>query len=234
MDTDFTMSSGTVAIVLQQKGVFYNGRRRVEYDVGDVRWLAKMIQAHTSPGTRLACLSDVAIDAPGVDHIPLVHGWPGWWSKMELFRPNLFTGPVLYIDLDTVIINNIDNFVSLPQDGAFYMLRNFTHGRIDKQACGSGVMAWSGDYSHLYREFLRDPDKHMTEYRTPLRWGDQGFIGEHQRSKKFLQDAYPGEIISYKVDYLHGKESIDGVKIVCFHGRPKPKAIQQPWVPPYC
>ena len=49
----------------------------------------------------LVCLSDVQV--PGVATRVLQHGWPGWWSKMEAFAPEL-EGDVLLIDLDTLVL----------------------------------------------------------------------------------------------------------------------------------
>ena len=41
-------------------------------------------------GLRFVCLTDMEV--PHVECIPLAYGWPGWFSKLELFRPGLFAG----------------------------------------------------------------------------------------------------------------------------------------------
>src|SRR3990172_8259243 len=53
----------------------------------------------------------------------LREAWPGWWSKLELFRPGTFSGPVLYFDLDTVIVGSIDALASYR--GPLAMLSDF-------------------------------------------------------------------------------------------------------------
>jgi hypothetical protein len=222
----------TIACVLKHKGDFYNHRRKVEYDVGDVQWLAEHVAEHVTLPCRFVCLSDVELGLDCVERVPLLENWPGWWSKLELFRPGLFTGNVLYLDLDTAVIGNIDDWLRLPTGGGFWMLSGLTEGLLRRDQYGSGVMAWNGDYSHLYRAFKADSETHMATYVEALRWGDQGFIAEHQPDKRKLQESLPGQLISYKIDYLQGKP-LDGVKIVCFHGKPKPKQVSHSWLPPY-
>src|SRR5688500_17803184 len=36
-----------------------------------------------------------------------------WWAKIRLFRPGLFTGRVLYLDLDSVITGLLDELVDI-------------------------------------------------------------------------------------------------------------------------
>lgn len=86
----------TIACVLRSGGVY------------DAEWVAKLqrgVARHMTLPHRFVCLSDV--DVP-CERIPLVTDWPGWWSKIELFRKGLFDGPVLYTDLDSVITGPLD------------------------------------------------------------------------------------------------------------------------------
>nr|WP_145924153.1 hypothetical protein [Halomonas elongata] len=48
-------------------------------------------------------------------HQPLAHGWPGWWSKLELFRPH--GGDLLYLDLDTVVRGDLQPLIDAPAVG---------------------------------------------------------------------------------------------------------------------
>src|SRR5277367_2741020 len=75
-----------------------------------VQVLRRAVWDWSPPGTEFICLSDVAI--PGVDTIPLQHDWPGFWAKMELFAPRI-KGDFLFMDLDTVILGPIDDFLKL-------------------------------------------------------------------------------------------------------------------------
>lgn len=135
--------------------------------------------------------------------------------KIELFRPGLFDGPVVYIDLDTTVRGNFDP-VFKP---SFTMLRDFYKSRD----YGSGLMAWNGDAPReVFDQFCTDPPAHMKKYRTPGRWGDQGFIRDYAGDIKCFDDT--DAIVSYKV---HCKDGVpDAASIVCFHGTPKPWDVE--------
>lgn len=77
-----------------------------------------------APAATLYCLTDMAdeITAEGVNCIELQHGWPGWWSKMELFRPDIDVPDMLYFDLDTMILGDIE---PLLEEDRFLMLRDW-------------------------------------------------------------------------------------------------------------
>ena len=49
-----------------------------------------------------------------------------WWYKMQLFNTAHHAGPLLYFDLDTVIVKNIDWLVNLPLS-YFWAVRDFKY-----------------------------------------------------------------------------------------------------------
>lgn len=183
-----------------------------EYKPEHVGRLALEVARNLSVPHRFWCLSDV----PGEGYLvkPLLHNWPGWWSKIELFRPGLFDGPVLYLDLDTSITGKIDGIVT---GHRFTVLENFwTPGKI-----GSGLMAWEGDLSVIYRTFLRDPDEAMRIYVTREWFGDQGFIDANSPVKpERWQVKFPGRVASYRRHCLKGVPR--GTLIVCYGGKVRP------------
>ena len=190
-----------------------------EYNESHVRWLKRQCDIH-APGVSFVCLTDL-LEIDGVETHPLIHDWPGWWSKIELFRYE----DVFYLDLDTVILNDIRYMLDL-NDG-FYALRNLGgHKRNGRVVMGSGIMSWSGSYRHVYDNF---DVRQIHQYtRRQNRWGDQGYIHE-QVDYKALQDVFPNKIHSYKLDGIDRSDPPSD--IVCFHGNPKPWNSKQPWVP---
>ena len=163
--------------------------------------LRDQIAKHT-PAAKFVCLSDVEIE--GVDTIPLIMGWPGWWSKIELFRPGIFREPVVYFDLDTVILSDISGF----ERKRLTMLK----GPISNGPA-SGVMAWGYDYSHIFKEFKRNPGI-MHFCNTRVNWGDQGFI---RMAAQVEIDLFTEGLCSYKMGQFS-----QGCKIIYFHGKPRP------------
>lgn len=197
----------TVVCVLKSGGV---------YNAGHVALLQRQVAQHLFAAHRFVCLSDV--DVP-CERIPLKHNWPGWWSKIELFRTGLFEDIALYIDLDTVVIDDINDLARARH--RFTMLRNMSRGA---PFVGSGLMAWSADLSKIHDTFLKDPAGHMKRCTTPDCWGDQGFIFKHTPVvPDYWQDRFPGRVVSYKMHCRpRGGVAPKDAAIVCYHGQPRP------------
>jgi hypothetical protein len=166
-----------------------------------------------NPWARVVCLTDCELDHPAVTAIALQHGWPGWWSKLELFRPGVITEPTLYLDIDTVVTGSIAD-VPIKE---FTMLANvYRRGDV-----GSGVMGWTETPTHVYHRFQRDATRYMDEYRTAERWGDQAFIRDNLG---FAPHTFGDQFRSYKA---HCKRCVPpGTNIVYFHGNPRPWCVQ--------
>ncbi len=149
-----------VALVLRSGGV---------YTPKHVQVLADQVQTWL-PGVTVFCLSDV--DVPGVMTIPLVHGWPGWWSKLELVRPDI-GGNLLYFDLDTVIRGPLDDIAAVNR---LTLLRDFYRDGVHKSPEGlqSAVMYLPhADRAEIWDAFAQNPARAMTEC---ARGGDQQFL----------------------------------------------------------
>lgn len=80
----------------------------------------------------------------------------GWWSKLVCFR---LKGCVIYFDLDTCIYRSVERLVRVvaSESPCFYALRPFRKS----EEWASGIMAWNGDFSWLYREWSEE-DKQDT------------------------------------------------------------------------
>lgn len=198
-----------------------------EYNPAHVRALVTQIERHL-PRAQVMCLSDV--DVP-CERVPLKYGWRSWWSKMELFRPDV-AGDLFYIDLDTVIVGNLSELASL---GRTTLLSDFYYP--ERPASGLMYLAES-DRAKVWAAWIADPKAAM---RKCMRHGDQQFIGEVLHDAQRFQDVLRGRVVSYKVHVAKGlnKRSIGdgtvpvGASVVCFHGRPRPWGIREDWVPEY-
>lgn len=192
------------------------------YDQTWVRKLRDAVARHTTIPYRFVCLSDV--DVP-CERIPLIHDWPGWYSKIELFRPGVITGPTLYMDLDTAITGSLDGLADIQSD--FATIRSFA----DKRLLGTGLM-WFGKVPHkIYEKFAKQPDAYIAHYdrnQSGAYLGDQGFINDVlDRKADILTDIFSG-ITSYKLH--HKSKLLPGTSIVCFPGSPKPTEIKDEWL----
>ena len=159
----------------------------------------------------VVCLSDVEVPC---ERIPLEHGWPGWWSKMELFRPDV-AGDFLYMDLDTIVRGPLDDLLALDE---LALLRDFY--RAD--GLGSGLMFLPEcERGLIWREWTRDPTRFMGECGFG---GDQAFLERFwKHSAARIQDRLPGQVASYKASSPAERQA---ARVVCFHGEPKPRDVQ--------
>jgi hypothetical protein len=230
------MNDVTVACVLKT-GRFNNRHMNVEYCAENVIWLKRQVEKHLSANHRFVCLTDLK-DIPGVETVPLVHDWPGWWSKIELFRPdNSIKGHCFYIDLDTAICGDFDHIAVQNQ---MTVLRRVSKGT----GVGSGLMAWRDKPDFIYEKFCENPDGFISAHVTPDSWGDQGFIQDclHDAQKNGLrvyafQEIFGNQVICYKYDVdpvEHSDAPPDDARIVVFNGRPKPWHVApcHKWIAP--
>lgn len=177
-----------------------------EYKPQHVKWLARQVPD-------LVCLTD--IDVPGVPCLPLKYGWPGWWSKMELFRPDL-PGDLMYFDLDTVVFR-------VPEANQTTVLQDFYHPEL----VGSGLMYLvEKDRHKVWEDWIKNPEQHMKDNSRWPNHGDQGFIGKHLNSA----NRWGREVVSYKKHCRTGVPQ--KAQVVCFHGKPRPWAAKENWIPP--
>lgn len=173
-----------------------------------------------APNIEFVCISD---DERVFGYQKMEHDWPKWWPKIEIFK---IKGPVLYLDLDTLVVDSLDGMINEASKHQFVGIRDFYKDSAKlERTLGSGVMYWNGDFSYLYDIFKQDPQRHMKECTTGRWWGDQGFIEKHLKTPPaFWQDITPKKLVSWKV---HCKNGIpNDASIVAFHGKPKPWEIK--------
>jgi len=158
---------------------------KVGYDASWVEKLQRGIARNLTLDHQFICLSDCEVDC---QRIPLEDGDWGYWSKLQLFKPNQFQGPVMYFDLDTVICQNIDDVVDRIKKRKFVMWYE-----ADKGIHSSAFMYWQGDYSHLWDKFKSKPvDYWDSLYSSPPLYGDQALISENTKHY-LLTDHCPTE-----------------------------------------
>jgi hypothetical protein len=192
------------------------------YDASWVEKLERGVKRHLKIPHRFYCLSDVAVPC---ERVELEHDWPGWFSKIELFKPGVITGDTLYLDLDTVITGDLTPFTNLPND--FAMLRNFTYPEM----VGSGVM-WFRKVPHqVYTKFAKMPECYIAHHERMANVetcyiGDQAFIHDALDRKVDTLDRLPIRSYRYHCRY----RLLPDTSLVCFHGRPRPPEVKSDWM----
>ena len=114
--------------------------------------------------------------------------WPGiqgakksWWYKMQLFNPEHHSGQLLYLDLDTVVVNNLDWITQLSPH-YFWAIRDFiTIWNPKSQTINSSVMYWNTvNFADIWTQFnVKNVAKICAKYR-----GDQDYLSEQLTVKR--------------------------------------------------
>ena len=216
------------------------------YDWKYVDTLYNMLSRNLSRGIRMHVYTEHDREVPPhmIKHV--LTEWPGirgnkksWWYKMQLFDPKHHAGQLLYLDLDTVIVNNLDWITQL-SPRHFWAIRDFiTLWNPKSQHINSSVMYWNTtQFADVWDQFdIENIAKICAKYR-----GDQDYLSVHIPIKKrrFFPDqqalswrwqAHDGGInpvtrlsISPGLGTRFGPET----SLLIFHGQPKPDQVQDP------
>lgn len=174
---------------------------------------------------RFICLTDDPTNIrKEVETFPIEPHLKGWWPKVQYFKSPLYNieGPVLALDLDILIVDNIDCFFSFKPE-QFVMKKDFWHP-------SSCVMRFEANsHPHIYDKFdakKLDVFLHNGEPgfksggRVKKYWGDQVWISEQAGVKKVT--LWPNDwIIKWKHKWtMHQTDQYPG-KILVWAGHMK-------------
>ena len=146
------------------------------------------------------------------------------WRKLSLFRKDVgLEGRVLFLDLDTVIVGNIDDYFTM--DGTFIFIKHWKPS--EKHGIGeTGVYRFNaGELQFLYDDFMADIPAMKAAYRH-----EQAYVGD-VLSKKGLASFWPQKWMpSFKyncmrpfpLNYFLEPVLPSDAKMVVFHGYPTP------------
>ena len=201
------------------------GRR---YGPDYVNTLYNMVRRNLTRAHRFLCLTDEPQGIrPEVECRPLpeLRLIPEWerspWRKLSCFAPELddLGGPVLFLDLDLVIIANIDGLFSHP--GAFCIIENWT--QPGRGIGNSSVFRYrAGAHGDVFARFRADPGKVVRSFANSQTFLSRSVPGltfwPPEWCRSFKHDCLPGRMLRR----VRAATLPAGAKIVVFHGQPKP------------
>ena len=131
------------------------------YNISHVYKIQEMVKKYVTIDHEFCCLTnEVGLNCKT---IPLEYDNYGWWNKLELYK---IPGPVFYLDLDTIILDNIDDILTnlkgrqlslyfYPRNLRAYNRELLQPDRFNNKRwiheMVSSMMYWSGDMSFLWR-----------------------------------------------------------------------------------
>jgi hypothetical protein len=180
------------------------------YDSSWVKKLHNAISRNLTIPHRFICLSNCDVEC---ERIFLDDTGDGFWTKLQLFKPGNIVGPTLYLDLDTVICQNIDEIIERVYNEKFVMWYE-----ADVGVHSSAMLWWNGDFSFLWDLYMSQPLEHWKElYKNPPLYGDQALISENVDHSLFT-DFLPSDWfrIATKKDHKIKIPNIEQIKILHF------------------
>lgn len=207
--------------------------------------LYSMLSRHLSAEVRLHVYTEEnrPVPEPYIKHI--LDDWKisgpkqSWWYKIQLFDTTKFAGPLLYFDLDIVIINNVDWIPRLSLD-YFWTVRDFKFlwNTVSQNSNTSIMWFDTKKFDYVYKNFKKyELQNILLKYR-----GDQDFVTDEistgirrffdqNRVKSWRWECLDGGYNFIKKKHNSpgiGTEFPDSASILVFHGHPKPSETTDP------
>ncbi len=202
-----------------------------KYDCEYVNKLYRMCLRNTTVKFRFICYTD---DASGIDErveikslpeMNLPSGPERGWLKLSMFKRDLDIpqARTLFLDLDTVIVGNIDEYFTV--DGDLVLVKHRRPSK--KQGIGMTSVFRFEPHTHpeVYENFVSNIDKVKASYRHEQAYlcgfsSERGFLSlfpaiwnpsfKHNCMRFFLMGLFFEPILP------------EGAKMIIFHGNPTP------------
>ena len=208
-----------------------------------VERLYSMLSRHISQKVRLHVYTEStrAVPEPYIKHELTDWGISGpkksWWYKIQLFNPVHHAGPMLYFDLDTVIVSNID-WIWQQNPAYLWAIKDFKYlWRPTHTGINTSIMWWdTTKFANVWTQFsCRDLAGIIKRYH-----GDQDYVNDTvpQNQRRYfpldciqswrwqcLDGGYNFKQRTYSLPNS-GTQIPSNTSVLIFHGHPKPADIQ--------
>ncbi len=206
----------TVATVLWQGDFKPSKYVHPGYDPEWVQKVCNMVARNLSLEYEFVCLSNIDFELEGGSVIPLRYNFPGWWSKLELFRNDLpIKGDrILYLDLDIVITSDLTSLLEYAWDAEIMICSPFGTDRgnwkKEKKVFGynSSVMVFKNPITfQIWKKFIQRPKYWMNTYRS-----DQDYMKVNFPDFPMFPDKWICKTDTY-IDKGNGKMTTIGSEV---------------------
>jgi len=218
------------------------------YDWTYVDRLYNTLNRHLPGGIRMHVYTEADRSVP--DHMikHVLTEWPSiagprrsWWYKLQLFNPEHYSGNLLYLDLDMVLVRDIDWIRNL-NPAQFWAIRDFKYLQRPQLTTINSSMMWFNvnAYSYVWQQFATS-DIENTSRRYP---GDQDYLARaiDRQQQRFFDDryfeSYRWQCLDGGFDFRRRQHRTPGTGVavgsttsaIVFHGRPNPHESTDPLI----
>ena len=204
-------SKYTIVLVLRSGGDF--SFRDVELIARHINMKWQMMQR-----PQIICLWDNAseeYDLGNIKLIPLKNTLPGTWSRMELYSPEMEKyRPFLYVDLDTAVIESLENIFELVVDSSMFItLEDF----YQKGQLATGLV-WVPANSSKVKGIWKAWEKEKVKGGSRMDF----FLRRAVTPNLFWQHLPNNGIVDFKPKDGKVVTMVSkGTNLICFHGKPR-------------
>jgi hypothetical protein len=218
------------------------------YDWQYVERLHSMLNRQLPGGARMHVYTehDRSVPPHMVKHI--LEDWAGvsgpkksWWYKMQLFNSEHWQGPLLYLDLDVVVFNDM-TWATAGHHDYFWTLRDFRYlQRTGYSGMNSSLMYWNTvQFDWVWQKFRGENLEDVMRRHA----GDQDYIGaviDHTKRRFYPEkhvQSYRWQVQDGGMQFPSRTFSKPGAgavidpeaSVIVFHGTPKPHQVSDPLI----
>ena len=194
-----------------------------------VNKLYRMVERHLSIPHDFICFTDRSGEKDkfmdGIDVRPLdVPDWPLNFKKLFLYKPNNgLKGRILFIDLDSVIIDSIDEMASY--SGEFCGIKPFN---LNVQHTAGGLLSFEAGFGeHIWDQVSKNVDY----WEKLTGGGNERFVYHHLiPNPDRWQDLYPGHLVSYRLSCMNKSKPPENARLIAFYAIKKPHKAREQWI----
>lgn len=212
-----------------------------KYPADYVNRLYNMVQRNLNLDHEFICLTDDSTDIDKKIIIkPLTENLKYAYSKFELFVTDI-QGEILFLDLDVVIIDSIDDLFLHEPSAEFVSIKdwdmdsiNASCMRFNSKKFSFITYNWLNAVKSRFQEevFIDQATKEenllyhdLVSFPPEVHRGDQEWTTNQLREQNIPITYYPSDWLqSYKFGFDMN------AKIIIFHGLPKPHQVKDKWV----
>ena len=201
-----------------------------KYDSSYVNKLFNMVSRNLDRNFRFICLTDdnsgflSSIESFDLPKLNLPDGIPErGWTKLVTFSENLFDiqGQCLFLDLDLIIVNRIDELFEL--EGDFFIIKDFI--RKDSTGNSSVYRFEMGKFFDVLEYFQQNFTEIQSKYRN-----EQEYLSDYMKNNHSINYLPIEWCQSFKKNcvqkgfkqFFYPPLLPQEAKIIIFHGKPNP------------